>query len=209
MQVPSSPRMATTIRGYNRRELSITVLPRLLPRHARDRDLDHASYEDEPTEDPETNGSITSLDCLVVESEYEDDSFDTESPDQASMDASPPSPAPSLSIILPNESDTETAHMLLVSEQHSPTWASRNPSSTSLAASMPTSEDESHGAARFNALMEEVEKVSRTIVSRHVEESDLRLREELQLRRTSRHCPSPGLRPLFLPTLEVGLGRES
>ncbi|KAH9159589.1 hypothetical protein EDB89DRAFT_2083458 [Lactarius sanguifluus] len=174
--------------GHDMKELSTTLPTRLwraLPhRRARAR----ASHENEPTENSEANGSIKSLDCSNVEAKYKDDTFDTESLDQASMYVFPPS---SLSIILSNESDTEAAHRLPVLEKHDPTWAPRNPPSTSLIVSMPMSKDKSDRVARFDALKHEVDQASRTIVSRHVEESDRRLREEWLAKRTPMPMPMP------------------
>lgn len=131
-----------------------------------------------PTENPEANGSIVSLDCSTVEAKYKDDIFDTESSDQARMCVFPPSLSPSLPIILSNESDTEVAHRLSVLEKHDSTWASCSPPSS------PTSKDTSDYVPSFDALKHQVDLASHTVVSRHVEESDRRLREELLAKRT-------------------------
>jgi hypothetical protein len=128
--------------------------------------------------------SIKSLDCSSVEAKYKDDTFDTESPDQVSMCVFPPSP---ISIILSNESDTEAAHRLPVLEKNDPTWAPRSPPSTSLI----VSEDKTDWVARFDALKHEIDQASRTIVSRHVEESDRHLREEWLAKQTPMPMPMP------------------
>ncbi|KAF8907001.1 hypothetical protein CPB84DRAFT_1844124 [Gymnopilus junonius] len=174
------------ILGHDRRQPSTTLLTRLRRalfarphRRARTR----ARHENAPTESVEANGSIQSLDCSNVESEYKDDTFDTESQDQASMYVFPPSSL-SLCIFLSNESDTEAAHRLPVLEKHDPTWDPGSPSSTSPVASTPMSKDESDYVVNFDALKRQVDQASRAIVSRHVEESDRRYREELLARRT-------------------------
>ncbi|KAF8264967.1 hypothetical protein EI94DRAFT_1053287 [Lactarius quietus] len=84
------------ILGHDMKERSTTLLTRLRRAffarpHRRARARARASHENEPTENPEANGSIKSLDCSSiksldcssVEAKYKDDTFDTESPDQA------------------------------------------------------------------------------------------------------------------------------
>jgi hypothetical protein len=110
---------------------------------------------------------------------------------------------PSLSITLSSESNSDE-HRLPVLEKHDPTWSPRDLPNPSLIVSTPMPKDKSDYEARFDALKHEVEQASQTIVSRHVEESDRRLREERLRKRT----PVPSV-VITIITLELNLGPES
>jgi hypothetical protein len=152
---------------HDRKELSTTLPTRLWRAffarpHRRAHAHARVSHENELAENPEANGSTKSLDCSTVEAKYKDDTFDTESLDQAST--------------------------LPVLEKHDPP---HNPPTTSPIESTPTSKDKSDYVARFDALKHEVEQASLAIVSRHVEESDRLLREERVAKQTPVPMPTP------------------
>ena len=86
--------------------------------------------------------------------------------------------------ILSDESDMDV-HRLPVLRKHDPTSVPRTPPNSPLIASTPLPEDNDV----FNTLKHEVEKASQTIVSRYLDESNRRLREEAEQRLNRRSNP--------------------
>lgn len=79
------------------------------------------------------------------------------------------------------------AHRMPVLKKHDPTSVPRTPPNSPLIPSTPLPKDKAKSNDVFNALKHEVEQVSQTIVSRYLDESNRRYREEAEqrLNRTS------------------------